>query len=171
MTTRETIIKVVEQEEVTFVQADTPAVPVVDKYALKKLLFNKPPEQEPKRVKVTRIRCDRRFARTWAVYDTSGSVKHHFDAGIVANASLSSKEVPAMGCGGGSDWIGMASGEMVSKGQPVTVPEQMVRRLYFDRDSGSFHDKETGAEITSCDYLILKPDCHAEYIAAPKGEA
>lgn len=164
---QETIVKVTEAGEVTFVQTDKPEAPVIDSFALKKLLMSKPPEKPEKRVKVTRIRCDRRYTMQWAVYSNEGKILKTFECGIIANASLSSKEVPAMGCGGGSDWIGMASGEMVTKGEPVSVPQELVRRLYFDTDDGSFHDHASNQEITACDYLILKPGCHAEYIAAP----
>lgn len=163
-----TILKIVEAEETTFVKTVKPTEPVVNKELIGKMLhklYVRPDTASDEPRRMIRIRCDRN-AEMWALYDAKGQKpKEHFTCGVIKDASLSSKELPAYGCGG-ADYIGMASGDMISENQPVTVPTKHVHRLVFDRDSGDFLDAVTRETITKVDYLILKEGCHAEYISA-----
>ncbi len=165
----QTIIKMIEKNETTFVQTEKPPAGLTqdEKYALKKFLMNKP-QSDGQPVRMIRIRCDRQQDQ-WALYDERGKkALSHFTCGVLKDATLSSKEIPAQGCAG-ADYIGMASGDMISSNTPVTVPNNQVFRLIFDRYAGCFKDAHTLEEITAVDYLILKEGCHAEYIKAPEG--
>jgi len=161
-----TILKLVEEGKVTFVHTEKPDRPVVNKEELKRLFWNtsqRRASEDP--VRMIRIRCDR-TVNQWALYDERGKKAiSHFTCGVIKDATLSSKEIPAAGCGG-ADYIGMASGDMISPRQPLTVPTGQVHRLVFDRYAGHFIDSVTQNEITRVDYLILKEGCHAEYIRA-----
>lgn len=159
-----TILKLIEGNKTTFVKTEKPAGPVIDTHALKKLLMNKPLCMELP-VQLIRIRCDRNVNQ-WGVFDAKGKkAVSHFTCGVLKDATLSSKELPAMGCGD-ADYVGMASGDMVSQDAPISVPSDQVHRLHFDRHDGCFVDARTGETITRVDYLILKEGCHAEYISA-----
>jgi len=161
-----TILKLVEEGKVTFVQTEKPARVPIDKEALKRLFWNtaqRRASEDP--VRMIRIRCDR-TQNQWALYDERGrKAIAHFTCGVIKDATLSSKEIPAAGCGG-ADYIGMASGDMISPRNPLTVPIEHVHRLVFDRYAGHFIDAVSAQEITRVDYLILKEGCHAEYIRA-----
>lgn len=164
----EQMARIAEGEDVTFCKVTTPAnTTVIDKYALQKLLNSKPQATPVENQKTTYLRCNREGEQdVWESYVEG--VRSEFRAGILVNANLTAEEQDIrVGCGG-SYHIGMAAGFMASTNHPVKVPASQVRRLYFDQDEGRFLDRQTGAVIKGCDYLILKPDCSAEWIASPE---
>ncbi len=137
------------------------------KYDVKKLLMSKP-DFIPQTFDKVIVRCERSMGKWKVEFVDSGKVEYK-ECLVVRNAVFTTKETRVgSGCGAYSTHIGMASGEMIADGTPVSVPTERVKRLGFDDERGCFYcrGKRGGDPLEACDYLILKEDCHSEFIAS-----
>lgn len=137
------------------------------KYAVKKLLMSKPEARDPEYPRVI-VRCNRKTGK-WVVVYSETNTPVEKEALVLINAVFTKEKIrTGYGCGSYSEYVGFAGGQMIAEGVPVTVPKDRVRHLRFDEDNGCFYCRTTGKKLEAADYLILKANCHSEYIEPPQ---
>lgn len=110
------------------------------------------------------VRCLREHV-IWEITHSNGRTEK-VRSGVLLRAQFDKKYKKGSGCFGGH-YVGHATGELLTREEPQTMPDMAVQ-LEFDPDEGFQFHCSTGTcnlkPLTKADYLVLMENCSARVI-------